>query len=319
MTAWAAAVGKPKRTDLVSPPDALYQTLHDRLSNAIRDAYTSNLDKQARGALIGQLQRETQVALGMVEDDAVGNGMIADGGGSGLDTASSDEEGTGAPAAAGGPPPSSVEFALAWKKLESNVMRRLVLDDGYRADGRSVDQVRPISSRCGLLPRTHGSALFTRGETQVVAVSTLGTWCGSVGMVVGLKRECVMLGLYVLLCINMMYVHKHDVYTWAHTTIHTHAHTSSIPHTNTHIRTTTTTTTTTGSAADAQRIDSLTEDDQLQRFVLSYSFPPSSVGECGRVGGVQGRREVGHGVWVVLWVFLVLVCFFWGGVLCVYV
>lgn len=51
----------------------------------------------------------------------------------------------------------------------------------------------------------------------------------------------------------------------------------------------------TGSAADAQRLDSLTEDDALQRFVLSYSFPPSSVGETGRVGGVQGRREVGHG------------------------
>lgn len=51
----------------------------------------------------------------------------------------------------------------------------------------------------------------------------------------------------------------------------------------------------TGSAADAQRLDSLTEDDQVQRFVLSYSFPPSSVGETGRVGGVQGRREVGHG------------------------
>ncbi len=46
-------------------------------------------------------------------------------------------------------------------------MRRLVLEEGYRADGRSIGDVRPIWSRAGLLPRTHGSVLFTRGETQV--------------------------------------------------------------------------------------------------------------------------------------------------------
>lgn len=46
-------------------------------------------------------------------------------------------------------------------------MRGLVLDEGVRADGRGVTDIRPISARCGLLPRTHGSTLFTRGETQV--------------------------------------------------------------------------------------------------------------------------------------------------------
>jgi polyribonucleotide nucleotidyltransferase len=46
-------------------------------------------------------------------------------------------------------------------------MRLLVLDEGLRADGRGVADIRPISSRAGLLPRTHGSSLFTRGETQV--------------------------------------------------------------------------------------------------------------------------------------------------------
>lgn len=46
-------------------------------------------------------------------------------------------------------------------------MRRLVLEEGFRADGRSIGDVRPIWSRAGLLPRTHGSVLFTRGETQV--------------------------------------------------------------------------------------------------------------------------------------------------------
>lgn len=53
-------------------------------------------------------------------------------------------------------------------------MRDLVLEVGVRADGRSLSDVRPISSSCGLLPRTHGSALFTRGETQAIAVTTLG-------------------------------------------------------------------------------------------------------------------------------------------------
>lgn len=48
-------------------------------------------------------------------------------------------------------------------------MRRLVLKEGIRMDGRAVTDIRPIWSRAGVLPRTHGSALFTRGETQVTA------------------------------------------------------------------------------------------------------------------------------------------------------
>ena len=54
-------------------------------------------------------------------------------------------------------------------------MRGLLLQRGIRPDGRAVDEVRPISSRCGLLPRTHGSSLFTRGETQAICVATLGS------------------------------------------------------------------------------------------------------------------------------------------------
>ena len=52
-------------------------------------------------------------------------------------------------------------------------MRRLVLEEGFRADGRSISDVRPIWSRAGLLPRTHGSVLFTRGETQVCCVNDM--------------------------------------------------------------------------------------------------------------------------------------------------
>lgn len=108
------------------------------------------------------------------------------------------------------------------QRVESAIMRRLVLEAGFRADGRGVADVRPIWSRAAVLPRTHGSVLFTRGETQALAVTTLG--CNR----------------------------------------------------------------------SAQRIDSMSVEDEEQRFYLQYSFPPSSVGETGRTGA-PGRREVGHG------------------------
>jgi polyribonucleotide nucleotidyltransferase len=59
--------------------------------------------------------------------------------------------------------------------LEREQMRTMILEAGIRADGRHTDEIRPISIRVGVLPRTHGSALFTRGETQALVVSTLGT------------------------------------------------------------------------------------------------------------------------------------------------
>ena len=62
-----------------------------------------------------------------------------------------------------------------FKDLEADVVRRSILDTGIRIDGRKVDQVRQIVSEVGVLPRAHGSALFTRGETQSLCVATLGT------------------------------------------------------------------------------------------------------------------------------------------------
>ncbi len=59
--------------------------------------------------------------------------------------------------------------------FKSQYLRHLVLDEGRRIDGRKLDEVRPIEVQAGLLPRTHGSALFQRGETQVVCTVTLGT------------------------------------------------------------------------------------------------------------------------------------------------
>ena len=62
-----------------------------------------------------------------------------------------------------------------YESLKSQVMRNMILDEGIRIDGRDVESIRPISCEVGLLPRTHGSALFTRGETQGLVVVTLGT------------------------------------------------------------------------------------------------------------------------------------------------
>ncbi|MBU2890068.1 polyribonucleotide nucleotidyltransferase [Celeribacter halophilus] len=66
-------------------------------------------------------------------------------------------------------------LGAALKKLESTVLRSTVVKEGKRIDGRALDEVRPIQCETGFLPRTHGSALFTRGETQGLVVTTLGT------------------------------------------------------------------------------------------------------------------------------------------------
>jgi polyribonucleotide nucleotidyltransferase len=67
------------------------------------------------------------------------------------------------------------KFGTAFKEVESTVLRRDVIENSRRIDGRRVDEVRDIVSEVGVLPRTHGSALFTRGETQALVVATLGT------------------------------------------------------------------------------------------------------------------------------------------------
>ncbi|MQP76317.1 polyribonucleotide nucleotidyltransferase [Stenotrophomonas sp. MYb238] len=67
------------------------------------------------------------------------------------------------------------ELSKEFGELEYSTMRNSVLDTKVRIDGRALDTVRPISVKAGVLPRTHGSALFTRGETQAIVVTTLGT------------------------------------------------------------------------------------------------------------------------------------------------
>jgi polyribonucleotide nucleotidyltransferase len=67
------------------------------------------------------------------------------------------------------------DIAFIFNKLEKDLVRNMILEKGVRADGRKPDEVRKISADVGILPRAHGSALFVRGETQALAVVTLGT------------------------------------------------------------------------------------------------------------------------------------------------
>ena len=60
-------------------------------------------------------------------------------------------------------------------KLQKYIVRRWLLDEGKRVDGRRLDQMRPLAAEVGLLPRVHGSGLFTRSQTQVLSIATLGT------------------------------------------------------------------------------------------------------------------------------------------------
>ncbi|KAJ6975011.1 polyribonucleotide nucleotidyltransferase 1 [Populus alba x Populus x berolinensis] len=118
---------------------------------------------------------------------------------------------------------SEVDVKLVFKEVTSKFLRRRIVEGGKRSDGRTPEGIRPIDSSCGLLPRAHGSALFTRGETQSLAVVTLGD-----------KQM-------------------------------------------------------------AQRVDNLVDEEEFKRFYLQYSFPPSCVGEVGRIGA-PSRREIGHGM-----------------------
>lgn len=119
------------------------------------DSLASGLDEAL--ALIGK--RERDVAVKLVKDRVFSS------------LQPSREEEIANPADAG---ERLTILRLAWKEHVSERMRRRILDTGVRPDGRDVFTVRPITIDMSLLPGTHGSALFTRGETQTLAIATLG-------------------------------------------------------------------------------------------------------------------------------------------------
>jgi polyribonucleotide nucleotidyltransferase len=80
------------------------------------------------------------------------------------------------------------EVKAILQKLLKEEVRRLILEEHIRPDGRTIDEIRPLSSTVGILPRTHGSGLFTRGQTQALSVCTLGA-LGDVQILDGLDTE----------------------------------------------------------------------------------------------------------------------------------
>ena len=177
--AWAAKVrgeaGLQKRTDRVLPDPSLFDSVKEFAAGPLAEAFGSGKSKEELSESVSEIRRGAAAAVGL--GNASPSAAISGGDGSGdrasaaaatASTASSsdsdDEGGSG-----GSVRHSEAAFNAAFKKTTSASMRSAVLDSGIRSDGRSPGEVRPIAARAGLLPRTHGSALFTRGETQAVS------------------------------------------------------------------------------------------------------------------------------------------------------
>lgn len=140
--------GKPKReVKLVALEPTLKQKVEGLAKAGLQKALRTK-DKAERYDLVGETKKATIEALV---------------------PASMKEENKDAAAKLEG------EVKSAFELLQYNLMREMILSDKIRIDGRNMTTVRPITVEAGLLPRTHGSSLFTRGETQVLATVTLGT------------------------------------------------------------------------------------------------------------------------------------------------
>jgi len=137
--------GKPEVSWSPAPKnEALITRVTELAEGKLREAFATK-EKQARTDKLRQISSEVSAALAA---DA---------------------------AAAGTAAPDSADVGNVMFDLESKIVRSQILDGEPRIDGRDTRTVRPISIRTSVLPRTHGSALFTRGETQALVVATLGT------------------------------------------------------------------------------------------------------------------------------------------------
>ena len=144
--------GKEKREmKLFAPPEALEQGIKE-YAEARLDAAVRNPDKLNRDENIAAINAETMEHF-LVEY-----------------------------------PDCAKEIAGILHDLEKDIVRRMITLEKIRPDGRALDEVRPVSCEVGLLPRTHGSALFTRGQTQILTVTTLGS-LGDEQVIDGLGTE----------------------------------------------------------------------------------------------------------------------------------
>jgi polyribonucleotide nucleotidyltransferase len=138
----AEVAAKEPRDHQVKDLSELEKVMLGLVEDELRAAY-KNVDKQARYAAVDAAKAKVKAALV--------------------------PEGTENPAW------TSEEVATVFKELQAKIVRWNILDTSSRIDGRDLKTVRPIVAEVGVLPRTHGSALFTRGETQALVVATLGT------------------------------------------------------------------------------------------------------------------------------------------------
>ena len=138
----AEVAAKDPRDHVAPDLKELEQTMLGLIEDELRAAY-KNTDKQARYAAVDAAKAKVKAAL--LPEGAESTAWTAE------------------------------QVGSVFKELQAKIVRWNILDTGSRIDGRDLKTVRPIVSEVGVLPRTHGSAVFTRGETQAVVVATLGT------------------------------------------------------------------------------------------------------------------------------------------------
>jgi polyribonucleotide nucleotidyltransferase len=133
------AAGKPRlEYPSAAVPHEIVDAVHEHVAHRIQQA-ARNADKAARDAAIDELKNET---VGALEERF---------------------------------PESRGDIAKAFESELKKAVRGAILDEGIRPDGRRPDEIRHISCQVGILPRTHGSALFSRGQTQALSIVTLGS------------------------------------------------------------------------------------------------------------------------------------------------
>jgi polyribonucleotide nucleotidyltransferase len=136
---WREKVGKPKNLGTL-------RKIPHEINTAVHAASASLLD----AALRISLKQEREVAVAQIKETVL-NTLLAE-----------------------GSTYNKTDVLLSFKNLQSTLMRKMVLNEKKRIDGRGLKDIRPIYIEQSILPRTHGSSLFTRGETQSLAVCTLG-------------------------------------------------------------------------------------------------------------------------------------------------
>jgi polyribonucleotide nucleotidyltransferase len=134
-------IGKPKTTDypITTIEDRDQERIINRIGNRVAELVSQPMGKNERGNATDAL--EDEILGSFVEDETI----------------------------------DPREVKEVYGQVLKAETRQLILDKGQRADGRRTDEIRPIWTMTGLLPRAHGSGLFTRGETQAVSIATLGT------------------------------------------------------------------------------------------------------------------------------------------------